>query len=134
MFFKRIDEIKPSVLFIEMGKEYLSDYIVGCKERYKYVTFYNSTYYHNKDRKCYVIHATNIYKKRRYKELEDLDEEDIIKWICKNHNYDCIGDFCMGLGLVGKHAFLNKKSFVGVELNKKRLAVLVDFIKTYEKD
>jgi len=28
----------------------------------------------------------------------------------------------------GRHAFLNGKRFVGVELNPKRLAVLVDFI------
>jgi hypothetical protein len=35
----------------------------------------------------------------------------------------------MGRGLVGKYAYLNKKSFAGTELNPKRLAVLVDFIK-----
>lgn len=125
---QRIKEISPSFLFIEMGKEYLSWYIEACKKQYKYVTFYNSTYYHKRTNKCYVIHATNEYKKRRYKELEDLDEEDIIKLICANHGYNCIGDLCMGTGLVGKHAYLNGKQFVGTELNKKRLAILVDFI------
>lgn len=127
--FKRIDSISPSTLFIEMGKEYLHWYLVECKKRYKYVTFYNSTYYEKKDNKCYVIHATNDSKKRRYKELEDLDEAKIIEWLCKNHSYKCIGDLCMGRGLVGKHAYLNKKQFVGTELNPKRLAILVDFIK-----
>ncbi len=127
--FVRIDEIKPDFLFIEMGKEYLGEYISECKARYKYVTFYNSTYYKNKNNKCYVIHATNKFKLKKYKALEDLDEELIIKWICKNHSYNCIGDLCMGRGLVGKYSAMNDKKFVGTELNKKRLAVLVDHMK-----
>lgn len=126
--FNRIDAIAPQFLFIEMGKEFLAWYITECQKRYKYVTFYNSTYYRKRENKCYVIHATNQHKWRRYRELEDLDEADIIEWICRNHEYRCIGDLCMGQGLVGKHAFLNGRKFVGTELNKKRLAVLVDFI------
>lgn len=127
--FSRIDEVRPKTLFIEMGKEYLSWYIEECKRRYKYITFYNSMYYKKKENKCYIVHATNNYKARRHNELEDIDEAAIIAWICKNHPYHCIGDLCMGRGLVGKHAFLNNKKFVGIELNKKRLAILVDFIK-----
>lgn len=126
--FLRIDQIGPKYLFLEMGKQFLAYYLTECQKRYKYVTFYNSSYYHKKDNKCYVIHATNDSKHKRYKELEDMDEEDIIAWLTKNHQYDCIGDLCMGRGLVGKGAFLNGKKFVGTELNKKRLAVLVDFI------
>jgi len=125
---ERIDQIAPKYLFIEMGKEYLGDYLQACKARYKYVTFYNATYYKKKENKCYVIHATDNSKVRRYKELEDLDEERIIEWLCKHHQYNCIGDLCMGTGLVGRYAFLNGKRFVGTELNKKRLALLLDFI------
>lgn len=126
--FRRIDEIEPKFLFIEMGKEYLGWYLEECRKRFKYVTFYNSTYYRKRENKCYVIHATNDSKRRRYKELEDLDEAAIIEWLCKNHDYKCIGDLCMGTGLVGKGAFLNGRRFVGTELNPKRLALLVDFI------
>lgn len=131
--FNRIDAIDPQFLFIEMGKEFLAWYISECQKRYKYVTFYNSTYYRKRENKCYVIHATNQYKQRRYKELEDLDEEAIIQWLCTHHPYQCIGDLCMGTGLVGKHAYLAGKSFVGTELNPKRLAVLVDLIQTNDK-
>jgi hypothetical protein len=126
--FNRIDQIEPNYLFIEMGKEHLSYYLEACKKRYKYVTFYNSTYYKKVSNKCYVIHATDDSKRKRYKELEDKDEADIIKWLCENHSYKCIGDLCMGRGLVGKYAYLNNKKFVGTELNKKRLAVLINFI------
>jgi hypothetical protein len=126
--FECIDQISPATLFLETGKQALAECIKRAEARYRYVTFYNSTYYRKRENKCYVIHATNEHQRRRYRELEDLDEAEIIEWICANHEYQCIGDLCMGQGLVGKHAFLNGRKFVGTELNKKRLAVLVDFV------
>ena len=131
--FECINMIKPNILFLEIGKEFLSIFIEKCKFIYKYVNFYNSFFYNKKDNKCYIIHATNNFKKKQYKIFEDMDEEKIIKWICENINYNCIGDFCMGKGLVGKYAYLNNKSFVGTELNKKRLTILIDFILEKEK-
>jgi hypothetical protein len=125
--FECIAEIKPKTLFLEIGKEYLADFIMKCKEQYKYVTFYNSSYYHTKENKCYIIHCTNIYKEKNLK-LDYIDEEDIIKYICENINFNCIGDLCMGRGLVGFYANMFNKKFVGTELNKKRLAVLLDRI------
>jgi hypothetical protein len=129
----RIDEINPQFLFLEMGKEYLAWYLTECQKRYKYVTFYNSMYYGKAENKCYVIHACNDHKRRRYKELEDLDEKRIIEWICANHSYSCIGDLCMGMGLVGQYAYDNNKPFVGTELNPKRLAKLVSYVKNGSK-
>ena len=131
--FSRIDEICPRYLFLEIGKEHLDIYLQNAKNRYKYVTFYNSYYYKKLSNKCYVIHATNDYKHRRYPELEDLPQSSIVAWLCKNHIYDCIGDICMGRGLVGREAYNNGKRFVGTELNLKRLAILVDFIRTEEE-
>lgn len=130
----RLDEIGPRHLFLEMGKEFLGEYLAEAKRRFRYTTFYNATYYHRQQNKCYVIHATNDFKSRRHQALEDRDEEEIIKWICHHHEYQCIGDPCMGRGLVGKYAFLAGKRFVGTELNPKRLACLVDFITNYAPD
>lgn len=132
--FLQINNIHPKFLFLEIGKEYLADYIYKCKQVFKYVTFYNSKYHYSDKNKCYIIQATDLYKNRRYSELEDLDEKDIIKWICKNHEYNCIGDLCMGKGLVGKHAYLNNKKFVGIELNESRLMKLVNYIKRREEN
>lgn len=129
----RIEQIRPKHLFVEMGKQHLWRYIERAESNYRYVTFYNSTYFHKQEHKCYVVHATNDTKRKRYRELEDMDEENIIEWICANHAYSCIGDLCMGRGLVGKHAYLNGRRFVGTELNHKRLAVLVDFICNQER-
>lgn len=124
----RIAEIAPRHVFLEMGKEWLPWYAMQFESRYKHVTFYNSTYYRERQNKCYVIHATDEVKRRRYRPLEDMDEADAIRWVCENHDYQCIGDLCMGKGLVGRHAFLAGKRFVGIELNPKRLAHLVKFV------
>lgn len=128
-FYKRlfecIKEINPKTLYIEVGKEYLAEFITEAKKQYKYVTFYNSSYYHQKKNVCYVIRASRKAKKPK---LDYMDEEDIIEWVCKNEEYNCIGDLCMGRGLVGLNAYRNGKKFVGTELNHKRLSVLLERI------
>ncbi|NCG67762.1 hypothetical protein GWJ21_07315 [Bacillus coagulans] len=123
--FECIKEINPRVCYVEIGKEYLAEFIIELKKQYKWVTFYNSTYYHNKKNLCYVIRASN---KRKKLPLDGMDEENIIEWICENEDYNCIGDLCMGRGLVGLNAWRNVRRFVGTELNKKRLAVLLERI------
>ena len=126
-FYKRlfecIAEIRPKTCYIEVGKEYLAEFIIEMKQIFKQVTFYNSTYYHQKDKICYIIRGSN---KRKKLPLDYMDEENIIEWICKNEEYNCIGDLCMGLGLIGLNAARNGKKFVGTELNHKRLSVLLE--------
>jgi hypothetical protein len=129
--FKRIDEIKPDLLFLEVFKSNKDIFFQKCKDIYKYIFVYDSFYYNNKKNKCWIIQASNKINKKY--DINNIDEEKVIKWICKNIKYNCIGDLCMGTGLVGKYSYLNKKSFVGIELNKKRLAILVDFIYNKEK-
>lgn len=119
------DFINPHTCYVEVGKEHLADFIVEMRRLFKYVTFYNSTYYHNKKNLCYVIRGSQKHKKPA---LDGMDEEDIIEWICANEGYNVIGDLCMGRGLVGLNAYRNGKRFVGTELNHKRLSVLIENI------
>lgn len=127
--FDVIREIKPKVCYIEIGKEYLADFILEMRKIYKCVTFYNSSYYHNKNNKCYVIRGSQRAKGKP--DLDYMDEEDIIKWVCENESYDCIGDVCMGQGLVGRYAAAAGRKFVGGELNPKRLSVLLKKVPGY---
>jgi 16S rRNA G966 N2-methylase RsmD len=126
-FYKRLFEciasIQPKVCYVEVGKEYLSEFIQEVKRLYKCVTFYNSSYYHKKGNMCYVVRGSI---KRKKLHLDYMDEEDIIAWVCKHEDYECIADLCMGQGLVGWHASQNEKKFVGTELNHKRLSVLLE--------
>lgn len=125
--FECIEEIKPNNLFLEVFKSNKVLFVDKCKAIYKNVTVSESTYYHNKNNVCWIIHASNtepIYFGG------NPDEQEVIQLICHNVSYKCIGDLCMGRGLVGWYANQAGKSFVGTELNKKRLAVLIDGIAT----
>ena len=126
-FYKRlfvcIADISPTICYVEVGKEYLAEFILEMKRIYRVVTFYNSTYYHSQKNCCYVVRGSN---KREKINLDGIDEENIISWICENENYECIGDLCIGRGLVGVNAYRNGRRFVGTELNHKRLSVLVE--------
>ena len=121
--FECIGEINPETCYIEVGKEYLGEFLLETKELFRHVTFYNSSYYHKKENMCYVIRGAGRRKKLP---LDYVDEEDILAWVCEHEDYDCIGDLCMGQGLVGLHAARNGKRFVGTELNHKRLSVLLE--------
>lgn len=128
-FFECIDEIKPKQLFVEVFKSNYDYFLNEMKKRYKHIYVCNSKYYNNNKNKCWIFHGTNdVADMELLKVCEFMDEEKIIEWICANVQFECIGDLCMGRGLVGWNAYRNGKKFVGTELNKKRLAVLVDKI------
>jgi predicted RNA methylase len=74
---------------------------------------------------CYIIYAGPTRLKIKF---DGWDEHDIIEWVCTNYNYNCIGDLCMGTGLVGWYANQVGKPFVGIEFNPKRLAMLLESI------
>lgn len=121
--FECIGQIAAPTCYVEVGKEHLADFIMEMRRLYRRVTFYNSMYYRKQQNICYVIRGS---RKRERLPLDYLDEEDIISWICTNEDYSCIGDLCIGRGLVGLYAHRNMKRFVGTELNGKRLSVLLE--------
>ena len=122
-----IDEIAPKTVVMELFKSNRELMEAEAKRRYEYVDVYNSTYYHNKKNKCYIMVCTNDYDFTN-PPLEGMDEQDVIEWVCKNMEYECIGDPCMGRGLVGFYANKYGRRFVGTELNGNRLAVLLERI------
>ena len=125
--FECIDAIGPNKLFIEVFKDFKDKYIDACKQRYKYVKIYDSFYFNNKNNKCWIIHSSN---ENIDIPLHNIDEEKAIERICDIIGFDCIGDLLMGQGLVGYYANKYNRKFVGTELNKKRLAVLLERINT----
>ncbi|ELY1992972.1 hypothetical protein SL054_002334 [Flavobacterium psychrophilum] len=124
--FELIDEINPKHLFIEVFKSNFDEIFSKLNERYgTNMTVFESYYYGKATNKCWVFYASlgdiNF-------EIPLLDEEKAIEHICKNLDFECIGDLCMGKGLVGFYANKHNKKFVGTELNKKRLACLIEHI------
>lgn len=133
-FYKRlfecIKQIHPQTCYVEVGKDYLAEFITEMKQLYRVVTFYNSGYFHKKGNFCYIIRGG---EKRVKLPLDGVDEEDIIAYICKNEAYTCIGDLCMGQGLVAVNAALNNRKFVGTELNPRRLSVTLEKLVSHGK-
>lgn len=131
VFYKRlfacIADLAARTCYIEVGKEYLAEFLTEAKRLYPHVTFYNSTYYHKKENLCYVIHAGHKHMNRH---VDGMDEEDIIAWICQHEEYACIGDLCMGLGTVGIQSYIHRKKFVGTELNPRRISVMLEKLTT----
>ena len=130
--FECIDEIAPKRLFLEVFVSNFEAFKAECEKRFKNVRIYNTTYYFNRRNKCYILACDNEESLREYL-FEGMDEETVIEWICREVDYECIGDLCMGQGLVGWYANQAGKRFVGIELNPKRLAVLVESIETNKK-
>lgn len=126
----RIKEISPRVCFLEVGKENLYEVLSLMKSLYKHTTFYNSHYYKNVKNKCYIVVGSNKKSNTKYP-IDDLDEANIIDYVCENVEFDYIGDLCMGKGLVGRCALKHGKKFVGTELNKERLDFLVKYTEKF---
>lgn len=119
--FDCIWEIDPKVCYLEIGKENLDVWLIQMKKIFKHVTFFNSTYYHDPQKLCYIVRgARKVYRGRKY---DGMDEEDIISAVCSEEEYEVAGDLCTGRGLVPCAAFAAGKKFVGTELNHKRLSV-----------
>lgn len=122
--FRAIEKINPGRIFIEVFKSNKDIIKNLLEDRYSNVSVTDSYYYFDKAKKCWILQAAND----DLIELPYLDEQYMIDHICKELDFNCIADPCMGRGLVGFYANKYGKKFVGTELNKKRLAVLVNRI------
>lgn len=123
--FSAIDAIRPKWLYIEVFAGNRAAVEAECRKRYAEVEVDESGYYHKAANRCWIVRCGGAPRPPA-----KLDEEDYIAWVCANVPFGRIADPCMGRGLVGYHANLNGKPFVGTELNTKRLAVLLDRIAT----
>lgn len=114
-----------------MGKEHLADVIMAMRQQFRYVTFYNSTYYHRSTNHCYWVRGGS---KRVSRPLDGMDEADVIHWIAAHEEATCMGDLCLGLGLVAQAAQKVGRRFVGTEINPKRLAVVLESLGGYQME
>lgn len=153
VFFLAIKTVNPVMCFVEVFQSNKRDVMDFMSHQFEYTVSIESTYYHNKKNKCWIILGAHVGYKKVIQELEEasgspssldlldpllafqsivgMDEQNVIEWICKNVLAGTvIGDFCMGRGLVGFYANKYGRPFVGTELNPNRLAVLFHRIET----
>lgn len=128
--------ISPKLICLECGKMQTDMWKRGlCEIGYEKFIVFESCYYGNKNNKCDIIIATKSDGTipEILQNLPFMDEEKFIEYLCKNLEYLCIGDLCMGKGLVGYYSNKYNKPFVGTELNPKRLAVCCERVTTNKR-
>lgn len=135
-FMECVDIIEPKVVCLETGVKQESDWAALLSDiGYTNQLSKDSYYYGNKNLACKIIFATKSGTDipEVLQKMPLVDEEKVIEYICQNYDFNCIGDLCMGKGLVAFYANKYGKRFVGTELNVNRLAVCVERVSTGEK-
>lgn len=121
VLFQRIAEIGPHTVYIEVGNQAVDDFYARLEELHPYMQRWPVVYYRK--------HPTNIIRGSTTGPIDydftGLDEAKCIDIVAQVESYEVLGDLCMGQGLVGAAAYKAGKPFVGTELNKRRLANLL---------
>ena len=123
MLFDRFHQINPRVCYCEVGKQNLQVVISKMKALYPAVQHWEVTYY--RKHLSYLVRGgsepTSV-------DFTGMDDDDTPLLAMQTEDFSCVADTCMGRGLIGVTAHKLGKRFVGTELNKRRLAVLIDKI------
>lgn len=132
-FIECLDIISPRIVILEVGISQTFMYLETIRQIFPHVETRRSWYYGNQKNKCNIICAGKKPLPKVICDMPEMDEEKVIDYICKNLEYSCIGDLCMGKGLVGYYSNKYGKPFVGTELNPKRLAVCCERVTKNER-
>ncbi len=117
----------PYVNYLEMGKQNL-EYVKDLIYRHNGIVtnVWKIKYYRKHD--CYLIRYSFTYPDMLDYDFTGMDDELTPKMaIFMEKNVENVLDLCTGRGLTGRTAFAQGKQFFGIELNKRRLANLIDF-------
>lgn len=120
VLFQRIAEISPSTCYIEIGNQFVDDWHGRLADLYPVIQRWPVVYYRK--------HPTNILRGSAAPidyDFTGMDEAKAIGVIGQIDGRGTMGDICMGQGLVGLSAWAAGRPFVGTELNKRRLANLL---------
>lgn len=119
--FQSIMAIAPHTCYLEVGFQAVERWGYRLSRIYHTMQTWDVFYY--KTHRCHIIRGSNNGTMEY--DFTDIDESKCIYKIAEIERYNLIGDLCMGQGLVGLASYAAGKPFVGTELNKRRLAVLL---------
>jgi hypothetical protein len=118
--FMHVETIHPEVCYLEIGKQNVDLFMAYMQKTYKNAQLWEITYY-NKHR-CFLIRGSDMATTF---DFTGKDDKDIPLLACSVESQNVVADLCTGRGLTAIAAFKTKKTFVGTELNKRRLAVAI---------
>jgi len=121
VLFKRLADISAQTVYIEIGNQNVDNFydrlgrLYPCRQRWPVV--------------YYRKYPTWIVRGSKTGPIDydftGIDEAKCIGIIAQIEEYRVMGDLCMGRGLVGLAAYKAGRPFVGTELNRRRLANLL---------
>jgi len=121
--FDRIKQIDCFSCYLEIGRQNKDLFLRELSKIYPCVDYWNVTYY--KKNPCFLLRGGHEYCNYDY---SGLDEEYTPAIAINEENSQRILDLCIGRGLVGIAAFREGKTFLGIDINKRKLAVLIERI------
>lgn len=121
VLFLRLSEINAATTYIEIGRQYVGSLYKRLGGQYRYLQRWQVVYYRKYP--TWLIRGSHVGEIAY--DFTGIDEARCIQIIAEIETYRVMGDPCMGQGLVGLAAHRVGKPFVGTELNKRRLANLL---------
>lgn len=118
--FECIQQIAPRICYLEVGFQAVDKWQCELEQVYPCVQRWDTFYYRKHPN--HILRGGVVPQGYNY---AGMDEEKVICKSAQIEEYTILGDLCMGRGLVGLAAYDADKSFVGTELNKRRLANLL---------
>ncbi len=119
--FDRIDAMEPTVCYVESGRQNLTLFADAMEARFGHVDVWPITYY--KKHPCFLIRGGHDVPRFDFTGMDDSETPAIA---VKHEDPERVADPCAGRGLTAIAAHWHGKIFKGTELNKWRLAVLID--------
>lgn len=119
--FGALDTINPPTCYLEIGRKNSDAWEKRLRSRYPHVERWAVTY--NRKHPCVILRGSRSGLSPQ--DYSGWDEAAVIKDAARVEEYSVLGDLCMGQGLVGLAAYAAGKSFVGTDINARRLAVLL---------
>lgn len=129
--FKHIKDIDPRVCYLEIGKQNLALFESKLKNIFPFVQVWEIKYYNKY--KCYLLRGGKDCAAYDFTNLDDTVTPEIA---IKLEKPKCVAELCTGRGITAMAAISNNVKFVGTELIKEKLAVLLNKINknnVYEK-
>lgn len=118
---KHIHTISPEVCYLEIGSKHRDAIISMLSQEFKVVQFWKITYY--RKNVCWLIRGSDRATDVDFAGIDDSKTPFVV---AQHELPGVVADLCTGRGLTGVAAYKANRTFYGTELNKRRLAVLMD--------
>lgn len=121
-FFLQISLLKPSVCYLEIGKQNREVFRDKLSAIYPVIQEWPVTYYRKYS--CYLLRGGQNTQPFDFTGMDEGITPE--RAIAAERGIRTVADLCTGQGLTALAAFRQGKRFFGIELNPRRLAVTID--------